>query len=109
MKPKLYPPTEVEVHVEKSLYENGYRLYMMNGKNRITNVSFTQEPVEEGTPFNEPTALIPKPVAQAMMQAMWAAGLRPDNGEDSVAHVAALKAHITDLQQIISALLPLKQ
>lgn len=103
-----YDLGKVEVHVEKSLYENGYRLYMMHGNNRITNVSFTQEPMEEGVPFNEPTALIPKPVAQAMMQAMWAAGLRPDNGEDSVAHIAALKAHITDLQTIVSSLLQLK-
>lgn len=108
MKSKLYPPAEVEIHVEKSLYENGYRVYAMAGDKRITNLQMTTEVMTEGTDFKEPTALLPKQVAQELMQALWLAGLRPNNGDDSVAHVAALKAHITDLQQIISALLPLK-
>jgi hypothetical protein len=47
--------------------------------------------------------------AQSLMNALWNAGLRPANGESSMAHVDAMKAHLQDMRKIaFEALHPLQ-
>lgn len=41
--------------------------------------------------------------AQLLLQALWDAGLRPNSGESSMAHVDALKSHLNDMRTIAMA------
>jgi hypothetical protein len=38
---------------------------------------------------------------QALFDALWAAGYRPNGGEAAVAHVQALKDHLKDMQRLV--------
>lgn len=39
--------------------------------------------------------------AQAILQALWNAGYRPNNGESTKAHVDALKYHLEDMRKLV--------
>jgi hypothetical protein len=38
--------------------------------------------------------------AQSLFQSLWDAGFRPNNGESSLAHVNALRAHLEDMRSL---------
>lgn len=51
-----------------------------------------------------------EPNAQSLFQALWDVGFRPNEGESSGAHVAALEAHLADMRMIaLSAVYPLRR
>lgn len=43
--------------------------------------------------------------AQSLFDALWSAGLRPNKGEASAAHVEALKYHLEDMRKLVFQLL----
>lgn len=55
--------------------------------------------------IREPTLSIPHEGAQALLQALWDEGFRPETGEGGTAEVAALKAHIRFAEGVTGALL----
>lgn len=62
-------------------------------------VEFVFDVVDEGE-LVEPTMLIPAGAAESLMQALWDAGLRPNNGAGSSAEADALKRHIAFAEQM---------
>lgn len=43
----------------------------------------------------------PGDYGQSLFDALWRAGYRPHNGESSVAHVGAMKAHLEDMRTLV--------
>lgn len=39
--------------------------------------------------------------AQDLLQALWNAGYRPNNGESSIAHINALNYHLEDMRKLV--------
>lgn len=39
--------------------------------------------------------------AQSLLQALWNAGYRPNNGESTIAHVESLKYHLEDMRKLV--------
>jgi hypothetical protein len=50
---------------------------------------------------SEPTMALPMEEAKQLMQALWDAGVRPEYGNASGAHVAALQAHIKFAESVV--------
>lgn len=40
-------------------------------------------------------------IGQSLFDALWQAGFRPNGGEATVAHVAAIKAHLEDMRRLV--------
>lgn len=50
---------------------------------------------------SEPTLEMDNRTAQNLMDALWAAGLRPNSGEGMDAQVTAIKAHLADMRTLV--------
>lgn len=64
-------------------------------------------PAERGLE-KEPTFTLDLDLAQTLMDAMWAEGLRPSSGHGGTAEVQALHKHIEFAERVTSALLERK-
>jgi hypothetical protein len=65
-------------------------------------LTFTEVP--EGS-IQEPTLTLNGADGQALFQAMWDAGMRPNNGAGSGAEAQSLRAHITFAERVVVGLL----
>jgi len=79
-----------------------FNIYIRAGENHVGQPMHV-ELVEFDTArsFVEPTVRLPRHEAQALFQAMWDAGLRPNDGEGTSGHVAALKYHLEDMRRLV--------
>ena len=59
------------------------------------------EDSEPGT-YHEPSFSFSPEVAQRLMDQLWTAGLRPNNGEGGPAQVAAMAHHLADMRAIVA-------
>jgi hypothetical protein len=94
---------KVEFRVERVVWSDQYDVYakvQRDGRVYALSVDTVRQEVVD------PGAMWPKfmPLdsadAQALMNALWDAGLRPANGESSMAHVDAMKAHLEDMRAL---------
>jgi hypothetical protein len=78
-----------------------------NGERHVAKaVDFTLERHEPHTVYGEPTLAISPQSARSLMQALWNAGIRPEDANlNSPAEVSALKAHIKFAEGVTGALL----
>ena len=78
-----------------------------NGERHVAKaVSFTMERHEPHIVYGEPTLAISPQSARSLMQALWDAGIRPEDASlSSPAEVTALKAHIKYAEGVTGALL----
>ncbi len=56
----------------------------------------------EGSSWVPPTFRLPFDDAQALMDALWAQGIRPVEGQGSAGQLAAVQAHLNDMRAIAS-------
>lgn len=61
--------------------------------------------VDSETSVGEPTLSISHDAASELLQALWDAGFRPNNGEGGTAEAAALRNHIKFAEGVTGALL----
>ena len=54
---------------------------------------------EEGS-YYQPSMGLTDAEAQNLLQELWRAGYRPNNGESTIAHVEALKYHLEDMRKL---------
>lgn len=59
----------------------------------------TMERKEPGA-YSEPTMRLNPEDAQRLMDALWGAGVRPNNGEGSVGQIGAMQKHLDDMRAI---------
>lgn len=78
-----------------------------NGERHIAKpADFTVERVEPHMPIYEPTIALTPDSARSLMQALWDAGVRPEDANlSSPAEVTALKSHIKFAEGVTGALL----
>lgn len=68
-------------------------------------VEFIMERHEPARVIEAPTLSLQHDSAQSLLQALWDAGLRPNDGRGSDAEVNALKAHLKYAEGVTGALL----
>lgn len=68
-------------------------------------VAFTMKHREPGYAVEAPTLELSPSSAQSLLQALWDAGLRPNDGGGSEAEAAALRAHVKFAEEVSRALL----
>lgn len=78
-----------------------------NGERHVAKaVTLTMERHEPGMLYGEPTLAISPQSARSLMQALWDAGIRPEDANlSSPAEVVALKNHIKFAEGVTGALL----
>lgn len=89
----------VDAHVIRNLVSNTFDMYLRVGSGVITNLAITVDN-SEGT-WKPPAVALSPEEAQILFQALWDAGLRPNNGESSMAHVDAMKYHLEDMRKLV--------
>lgn len=55
---------------------------------------------ESGAPI-EPAFLLTREDAQALMDELWRAGVRPSNGEGATGQLASTREHLADMRKIV--------
>jgi hypothetical protein len=93
----------VEIHVQDSApWGRGLSVWLVDrhqdGKVFVAPpVVFTEcDPGETSAP----SFAMSQEAAQELMNRMWQLGIRPRDGEGTMAHVGAMKAHIEDLRKV---------
>lgn len=73
-------------------------IYAGNKQVHLTTV-MKQEVRAEGA-YREPSLVIPDEAAQQLMNGLWHAGFRPNDGAGTLANIESLKSHLDDLRTI---------
>ena len=87
-----------------SPFNGDYDLYIKDkfstptGHTVVTSIRLTTEEFKLGTAYG-PSASLSECDAQGLFDALWEAGLRPNSGESSKAHVEQLKQHLKDMTE----------
>lgn len=91
-----------EWHINYLPYRGGYEVYIREdkGKRIVTNIALTVEDYIEGE-LTSPCMIMEQNEAQQIMDALWLAGVRPNNGEGSDAQVNSIKNHLEDMRKIV--------
>lgn len=101
---------KVEAHVEKSIQQQSYLFYARMGDAILQPVyptMMTPDPPDMCVQ-SLPAVALPYHVAQAVMQAMWDAGLRPANLEPKEGEILAMHNHLEDMRQLVAQFLDVK-
>lgn len=88
--------------VDRSPYRRHLGLYLSveNGDKVRIPESIVWKEVEEGSYF-EPMLRITELQGQELMDALWAAGLRPTEGAGSAGAMSAVQAHLADMRRLV--------
>lgn len=91
-----------DVSAERFNFDRGVRLWLF--RQGLTDVQVAK-PIECETARDnqvmDPTLELDFRVAQALLDALWSVGLRPNNGEGANAQVTAIKAHLEDMRKLV--------
>lgn len=95
---------------QSTIYRNGIDLVLVldpwgDGMAVAQPVDFVMKTQNRHDLIAEPTLSLSPDSAQTLLQALWDAGLRPNNGAGSGAEVTALKAHIQFAERMADGLL----
>lgn len=91
------------IYANKGSFGRGVELYLCNQDSERTAL-FTQANfvmVEDDGMIHEPTMLLDNKTAQALMDALWSCGIRPNNGEGMDAQVTAIRYHLEDMRRLV--------
>lgn len=96
---------KTRIHIERVDFNRYVNLHLITDKFGET---FVAEPAvikerkfENGYDFADPFVRFTEQQAQQLMEGLWRAGFRPNNGESSVAHVDAMKYHLEDMRRLV--------
>ena len=94
---------------QKSIYRDSVDLVLVEkwgNENRVAEpVNFTMKVMPDRHSTEAPTLSLPGNQGQELMQALWDAGLRPNDGAGSGAQAQALIKHIAFAERIADGLL----
>ena len=91
------------IFVERDFMRRGFNLYARArgpyGAIFLKSVMIETEPeTEENVALAYPQVRLPEDVAQKLMDALWNAGLRPNDGEGTMAHTSVLREFVEFLK-----------
>ena len=90
----------LKLYISRDLMFDGYQVFAKEGEDVVTQLIVSKEPFESGTAYG-PCTILTDEHAQKLLQALWDAGLRPNNGESSLAHIEAMKYHLEDMRELV--------
>jgi hypothetical protein len=73
-----------------------------------TSIVYTEVEPDDMQPMDSPLLSLMLPDAQALMDELWQAGVRPANGEGSTGQLAATETHLKDMRAIAFELLAME-
>lgn len=95
------------IHIESVSYGKGFALHILQvnaeGDATATATPAVFRSIEPGSAWTEPTTVLKKDACQHLMDQLWYLGFRPEAGEMSVGQVAAVNAHLLDMQALAFA------
>lgn len=94
-----------EVTAERFNFNRDVRIWLFRKGLVDVQVAKPIELVPDDGAVAEPTLELDRGVAQNLLDALWVAGFRPENGEGANAQVSAIKDHLKDMQKIAFKLL----
>lgn len=89
-----------EWYVSYSIARQGVELFLRDGDNYVAHATCHVKKIEQGALVG-PFMVIDRTEAQQLMQGLWNAGFRPNNGEGTSAQVTAMKEHLADLRRLV--------
>jgi len=94
------PPEYIRIYAEKSIQSQAINLYVIREDGKIGRLEFDER--LDGC-FSPPTLRLPdrSSEAQALMDRLWACGLRPTEGSGSAGALAATERHLADLRTLV--------
>lgn len=94
---------EVQIHIQERPWAGKLGIWLQDraedGTRRIA-APVVFAPVDMGVDDRAPSAEITHAAAQHLMEQLWRMGIRPRDGEGTMAHVEAMKNHIEDLRRM---------
>lgn len=97
------------VHAENRFYSDAIAIHLYERLSQdevslLTRLEFTTQKASE---FVEPqeALILPREVAQQLVDALWQCGLRPSEGSGSAGALKATETHLKDMQEISRRLL----
>lgn len=75
-------------------------LVMLSKDRRSAAIGFTLVPIEDGE-YVAPATHLDQNEAQALIDSLWAAGLRPSEGSGSAGALAATQRHLDDMRTLV--------
>jgi hypothetical protein len=94
---------DAKFYAENAIWADSIRLYAKAGGALAKHIVWEQ--VASEAVESEPFMVVPRESAQNLMDALWAAGLRPSEGTGSAGALAATQAHLKDMQMIAGRLM----
>lgn len=94
----------MEFNVFERPYLFGYEVFIRNttmagGTGIVKPIVMEVETVPAGQVIpSQPALTLDRFSMQSLMDAMWKAGIRPNNGESSLAHIEAMSRHLEDMR-----------
>lgn len=104
---------DFEFFIQKNLFKNGIEVGMIlnSGGTRYvaTPVCMTALTPEMEGMMLSPLLVMTKDSARNLMDELWNAGVRPSNEAGSVGELAAVKAHLKDMRELVAGFMELKK
>lgn len=98
---------QIEIHAQAKSFRRGIDLviggHLENG-NRLVALPPEYQEIDDCV-LVSPTLTISNEAAQALMDELWACGIRPTEGTGSAGSLAATEKHLKDMQSIAFGLL----
>lgn len=95
----------INVYVTRAFMRNRFEFHIvgLNLQSRTTSLArpVEFEVVPEYTAWKEPAFTLQQEEAQALMDELWNAGIRPTEGTGSAGSMAAAQAHLADMRKIV--------
>ena len=103
-------PGWLNIFTERDLFNNSVDMHLVRatqeGKRYHWALQITETEIDEGVAHSfEPSIRLDMRDAQDLFDQLWRHGLRPNNGESSLAHVEAMKGHIQFAERVANRLL----
>jgi len=100
-------PNNLEFILSNGPFYRGIRVHAYANRVNAGTMDFcnpwtftTIGPKEAFTPDPAPCAVLSRPTAQRLMDELWKCGIRPAEGQGSAGQLAAVQAHLADMQTI---------
>src|SRR3990167_8536848 len=87
--------------VSRSFEYGGYTVYMKANGMIVTDLKITVDNSKDPTAYVSPPLVLDEHSAQNLLQELWNAGVRPNNGEGTSAQVDSLKYHLEDMRKLV--------
>ncbi len=96
----------LELRVHRSFEHGGYSVLIgrrgTDGLLMMASPPVIDRQIQEGELIGDPTIRLNDNEAQMLMNELWKAGVRPQNGEGNPGHLGAVGDHLQDMRKLVN-------